>query len=464
MRALALLLTVAVPGAAVSAHAQDTQYEPTWESIDSRPLPEWFDEAKFGIFIHWGVYSVPAWGPKGRYAEWYWNHMQNKEGETWKFHVENYGEDFKYPEFAPQFRAEMFKPDHWADIFDRSGAKYVVLTSKHHEGYCLWPSAESWNWNSVDVGPGRDLCGELTEAVRARGLRMGFYYSLYEWFNPIYRNDPERYVDQTMLPQMKDLVLRYEPDIVWPDGEWDHPDTLWRSTEFLAWLYNESPVREHVVVNDRWGRGIRSQHGGFYTTEYGHVGWGQDLAEQHKWEECRGIGKSFGFNRNEEIDDYATARELIRLLIAICNNGGNLLLNIGPTADGRIPVIMEQRLLEIGAWLEENGEAIYGTGRSPFPVLPWGCCTTKPGKLFLHVFEWPDDVLEVPGLKNEVTSAYLLTDPGTALDVTREGEHTVRVDLPEHMPNKDATVVVLEIEGTPDIDRAVFPAEEEPAG
>ncbi|HPX42406.1 MAG TPA: alpha-L-fucosidase, partial [Candidatus Hydrogenedentes bacterium] len=228
MRTTKCVLMVALAVAACAAFAQDAQYQPTWESVESRPLPGWYDHDKFGIFIHWGLYSVPSWGPKGRYSEWYWHDMQDKNGETWKFHVENYGEDFKYPDFAPQFRAEMFNPAHWAEIFERSGAKYVVLTSKHHEGFCLWPNAESWNWNSVDAGPGRDLCGELTDAVKARGLKMGFYFSLYEWFNPIYRSDPERYVEQHMLPQLKDLVLRYEPDIVWPDGEWDHPDTLWR--------------------------------------------------------------------------------------------------------------------------------------------------------------------------------------------------------------------------------------------
>lgn len=461
MQTTALVLTVAVVTAAFSAWAQDAaKYEPTWESVDSRPLPAWFDNDKFGIFIHWGVYSVPSWGPKGRYSEWYWHDMQDKNGETWKFHVENYGEDFRYTDFAPQFRAELFNPAHWAEIFERSGAKYVVLTSKHHEGFCLWPSMESWNWNSADAGPGRDLCGELTAAVKARGLKMGFYYSLYEWFNPIYRSDPARYVEQHMLPQMKDLVLRYEPDIVWPDGEWDHPDTLWRSTEFLAWLYNESPVRERVVVNDRWGKDCRSKHGGFYTTEYGQVGWGQDLGGRHKWEECRGIGKSFGYNRNEEIDDYATPTELIRMLISICNGGGNLLLDIGPTADGRIPVIMEQRLLALGDWLKDNGESIYGTGASPFPNLPWGRCTAKPGKLYLHVFDWPRGVLEVPGLKNEVKKAYLLTKPDAALAVTRAGERSVSVDVPEHMPDKDATVVVLEIEGEPDVDMSIHAAED----
>jgi len=341
--------------------AGEARYEPTWESLDSRPCPAWFDEAKFGIFIHWGVYSVPAWAPKGKYSEWYWHSMQDKSGPTWKFHVRTYGEDFKYQDFAPMFKAEMFDPDKWADLFVRSGARYVVLTSKHHDGFCLWPSAQSWNWNSVDVGPHRDLAGDLTKAVRARGLKMGFYYSFYEWFNPLYRSDPKRYVDEHMLPQLKDLVTRYQPSIVWPDGEWEHPSDLWRSTEFLAWLFNESPVRDDVVIDDRWGKGCRGRHGSFYTTEYGRGGKDQGLIEQHKWEECRGMGASFGYNRNEDVSDYRSATELVHLLIETVSTGGNLLLDIGPTADGRIPVIMQERLLEIGEWLKVNGEAIYGT-------------------------------------------------------------------------------------------------------
>jgi len=151
------------------------------------------------------------------------------------------------------FKAELFRPDEWADLFRKSGAKYIVLTSKHHEGFTLWPSAHSWNWNSVDIGPHRDLCGDLTASVKKAGLHMGFYYSLYEWYNPVYLNDFENYVDNHMIPQMKDLVMRYTPDIVWTDGEWDKPSKDWKSEEFLAWLYNESPVKQSVVVNDRWG-------------------------------------------------------------------------------------------------------------------------------------------------------------------------------------------------------------------
>jgi alpha-L-fucosidase len=157
-----------------AVQAQQKFYQPTWQSLNTRPIPAWYDQAKFGIFIHWGVYSVPAWGAKGKYAEWYWHDMQDHNGPAWKFHVATYGEKFKYQDFAPLFKARLFDPDRWADILERSGAKYVVLTSKHHEGFCLWPCPASWNWNAVDIGPHRDLAGDLTRAVRTHGRKMGF--------------------------------------------------------------------------------------------------------------------------------------------------------------------------------------------------------------------------------------------------------------------------------------------------
>lgn len=361
-----LLLSVAV-------NLSGQNYKPAWESLDKRPTPQWFEDSKFGIFIHWGVYSVPAWGPTGdsigvydKYAEWYWNKL-TVPGKVQKYftnyHLKTYGPNFKYQDFAPMFKAELFDPDQWASVFKESGAKYVVLTSKHHEGFTLWPSAQSWNWNSVDIGPHRDLCGDLSKAVKNQGLHMGFYYSLYEWFNPVYKTDLNSYVDNHMIPQLKDLVTRYSPDLVWTDGEWDKPSKDWKSEQFLAWLFNESPVKSSVVVNDRWGSETRSKHGGIYTTEYGLVGEkeGIDSGITHPWEECRGIGTSFGYNRTENLGDYSTEDQLIRLLITTVSAGGNLLLDIGPAADGTIPVIMQQRLLEIGKWLKTNGEAIYGT-------------------------------------------------------------------------------------------------------
>ena len=429
MKLAIVLIVIMICVLASFASTSEVRYEPTWESLDARPTPAWFDEAKFGIFIHWGVYSVPAWAPKGQYSEWYWQRMQNKDHPIWKFHVQTYGEDFKYQDFAPMFKAELFDPDQWADIFARSGAKYIVLTSKHHDGFCLWPSAESWNWNSVDVDPHRDLVGDLTNAVRARGLKAGFYYSFYEWFNPLYQSDPKRYVDEHMLPQLKDLVMRYQPSLVWTDGEWDHQSELWRSTEFLAWLFNKSPVRDEVAVNDRWGKGCRSSHGGFYTTEYGRVGGGKGLAERHKWEECRGMGASFGYNRNEDVSDYKSATELTHLLIETVSNGGNLLLDIGPTADGRIPVIMQERLTEIGEWLKVNGEAIYGT--KPWRVSSeqdFVAYTAKGRDVYAITLKWPGKELVLAEPKpSKNTEANMLGCPTPLEWSQKDGKMVIQV-------------------------------------
>jgi len=344
-----------------------THYQPTWESIDSRPTPAWFQDARFGIFIHWGVYSVPSFAPtdqKGQtpYAEWYWNSLTSKKLATVAFHDNTYGANFQYPEFAPMFKAELFDPDRWADVFQRSGAKYVVLTSKHHDGFALWPSADAdrdWSrpWNSVTAGPHRDLLGDLTDAVRRKGVRMGFYYSLYEWYNPLWLKDKPRYVTAHMHPQFKDAVTRYKPSIIFSDGEWDLTSDQWRSPELLAWLFNDSPCKDEVVIDDRWGKDTRHKHGGYYTTEYTA---GLDTGS-HPWEESRGMGLSYGYNRNEHLANYRTSRELILMLVDLVSRGGNLLLDIGPTADGRIPVIMEERLLQMGDWLRVNGDAIYGT-------------------------------------------------------------------------------------------------------
>ena len=345
-----------------------TRYQADWASLDSRPTPQWWLDAKFGIFIHWGPYSVPAFSKVGAYSEWYWMNLVNpkreKQGHTLtkNFHHKVYGEHFTYPDFVPMFTCELFDPVQWADIFQRSGAKYVVLTSKHHDGYTLWPSKEadkSWGrpWSSTNSGPGMDLLGALTNAVRKTDVKMGIYYSLYEWFNPLYTADVDLYVEKHMIPQFKDVVEKYAPSVIFSDGEWDHPHTTWKSTEVLAWLYNESASRNDVVINDRWGKETRHRHGSYYTTEYGS---GMPNAD-NPWEENRGMAHSFGYSRTENIEDYNSTQELLYMLIDIVSRGGNFLLDIGPTADGRIPVIMQERLLEMGKWLEVNGEAIYGT-------------------------------------------------------------------------------------------------------
>jgi len=384
-------------------------YQPTWESVDKRPTPDWFTEAKFGIFIHWGVYSVPAYAPvipgKLAYAEWYWHQMTEGrdnpkanaiETGTWAYQQKMFGPDYKYQNFAPQFRAQLFDPDQWAAIFAQSGAKYVVLTSKHHEGFALWPSnraSATWGrpWNAVEEGPKRDVLGDLSDAVRRKGLKMGYYYSLYEWYNPLWLTDKPRYIREHMFPQFKDLVTRYKPSIIFSDGEWELPSSDWHSPELLAWLFNESPVKDDVVVNDRWGSDTRHKHGGYWTTEYTPGMSGMD----HAWEESRGMGFSYGYNRAERLEDYHTGRELVIMLTDIVSSGGNLLLDIGPAADGTIPVIMQQRLHEIGDWLKVNGDAIYGT--KPWKVSRQWSIGEVPKVEYNSEFQTAYDVTKLAG-------------------------------------------------------------------
>lgn len=339
------------------------QYKPTWESLDTRPVPQWWSNGKFGIFIHWGVYSVPGYSKKGDYAEWYENGLRSGDSARIKYHKENFG-DRHYYDLVNDFHAELFNPDEWAKLIEASGAKYVVLTSKHHDGFCLWPSKEAdrdWGfpWNAVTAGPHRDLLGDLFKAIRKTSVHPGMYYSLYEWYNPLWLSDRKKYVSDHMWPQMKELINNYKPDVFWTDGEWDAPASTWKSQEFLAWLYNDSPVKNTVVTYDRWGSGIRFKHGEVYTPEYQ-----PDVDfEDHPWEESRGMGASYGYNRNEDSWDYNSAQSLVLQLIDKVSRGGNFLLDIGPDAHGKIPPIMQERLLQIGDWMHINSEAIYNTVR-----------------------------------------------------------------------------------------------------
>ncbi|WP_347160424.1 alpha-L-fucosidase [Pontibacter chitinilyticus] len=396
-----------------SIRLQAQTYEPAWESLDKRPTPDWWSDAKFGIFIHWGVYAVPAYAPvkevEGvyeKYAEHYENRLLTKNPLFMAHHKRYFGENFTYQDFAPLFKAEYFNPADWAALFEKSGAKYVVLTSKHHDGFCLWPSAQSPKWNSVEIGPHRDIIEELTEAVRKQGLHMGLYYSLLEWNHPLYKSATiDRWTTEHMIPQLKDLVTRYKPEVIFADGEWDYSSDSLRSEQFLAWLYNESPVKNTVAVNDRWGKETRSKHGGYYTTEYDLVHDKKGIGDkaQHPWEESRGIGTSYGYNRFETAIDYFTSKQLIDLLINKVSNGGNLLLDIGPRADGLIPVIMQERLLDMGAWLNVNGEAIYGTDAwQDMPKQQTGqntFFTVKGDDLYVLCTEWPQTPLTINGVR-----------------------------------------------------------------
>lgn len=335
------------------------KYDPTWESLDARPLPAWYDQSKIGIFIHWGVYSVPGFG-----SEWFWKSWTDGRERYVDFMNKNFKPGFSYQEFGSQFTAEFYNATHWANLFKRAGAKYVVLTSKHHEGYTLWPSRFAFSWNAQVVGPHKDILGQLAGAIRNEtDLKFGLYHSLYEWYNPLWINDnknnltTDEFVQYKTLPEMFEIVNTYKPEIVWSDGEWEAPDTYWQSKEFLAWLYNESPVKDTVVTNDRWGHETLCTHGGYYTCA---DRYNPGVLQPHKWENCMTLDKeSWGYRRDADIVDYLTPEELMTTIIETVSCGGNVLVNVGPTREGTIPPIQEERLEQMGEWLAINGEAIY---------------------------------------------------------------------------------------------------------
>ncbi|XP_074593785.1 alpha-L-fucosidase isoform X1 [Brevipalpus obovatus] len=455
MKSICGLLLIALICLISIDFASFTHYEPNWDSLDKRPLPEWYDDAKVGIFIHWGLFSVPAFG-----SEWFWWYWKGTEprSDYIRFMDENFKPNFSYPEFAPSFTARHFDPDQWGQLFRDSGAKYVVLTSKHHEGFTLWPSSTSWNWNSMDVGPKRDLIGDLAAAVRGYNLTFGLYHSLFEWFNPLYVKDKEnnfttRYfpVAKTM-PELTDLVLRYKPDVIWSDGEWDGPDSYWGSTKWIAWLYNESPVKDSVVINDRWARGTLCQHGGFLTCtdRYlpGHL-------MPRKWENAMTLDRnSWGYVSTSTLSDYVSFKELVDLVAKTVSLGGNILINVGPTSEGIIAPIMQERLKQLGNWLSINGEAIYKTkpwvhqndsfAQNVYYTQP----KSDPDVVFAIFMDWPaNDILELGSVAGDpfFTKVYQITPDASykTLDWAMKNEKMV---IKTQLFSENLTAWVLKIE------------------
>jgi alpha-L-fucosidase len=396
MSRLPLLLSLWVLLQALPLYA----WEATWESLDSRPLPSWYDEAKFGIFIHWGVFSVPSYG-----NEWFWEQWQQQHQHDYQAFV-NQTEipRFSYTDYAHRFDATLYNPQVWADAFSKSGAQYVVLTSKHHEGFCNWDSRSvpaTWNWNAMDIGPRRDLVGDLSKSVKAatspqtkRPLKFGVYHSLFEWFHPGYLADKKSnfttstFVDQKTMPELYDLVQKYQPELIWSDGDWEASSQYWKSTDFLAWYATHSPVASTAVWNDRWGNDATCKHGGYITCEDRYQ---PGKLVEKKWENALTVdATSWGFNRNASYTDYLTTEYFIHQLIETVALNGNMLLNVGPAADGTISPIFFERLFGIGEWLTVNGDAIYAT-------RPWKVCqketnvyyTTREDTLYAIVTAWP---------------------------------------------------------------------------
>lgn len=350
------------------------KFEETWESISQHQRPQWYDDCKLGIFIHWGLYSVPAWAEvtwelggepspeewftHNPYAEWYLNTIRIPGSPARIHHEKTYGKDFPYEKFADLFTCEKWDPKAWAELFREAGAGYVVLTTKHHDGFCLYPSQYT-DYNAMKLGPKRDLVGDLAKEVRAAGLKMGTYFSgLLDWTTHPYpridHNNDSHYAityefADYSLKQATELVDRYHPSLLWNDIGWPK-----KGREDLPWLfahyYNTVP---DGVVDDRWS----NTWSDYKTAEY--LTGTKSLTE--KWEMCRGLGLSFGYNQNEGPETVMSPHALVRLLVDCVSKNGNLLINIGPRADGTIPEIQESRLRALGAWMKEHGEAIYGT-------------------------------------------------------------------------------------------------------
>ena len=392
------------------------QFKATKNSVSQHEVPEWFHDAKLGIFIHWGLYSVPAFavvteknfaeiveteGPDAQfkanpYAEWYLNSLRIEGTETVRYHRETYGLDFSYDDFKDDFnkQVEQWDPAEMARLFKDAGAKYVVLVTKHHDGFLMWPSKHE-NPNKETYHASRDVVGELSTAVRKQDMRMGLYYSgLLDWsFNPEpitntaslinSGTNTGEYIDYANNHWIE-LIENYAPAILWNDIGYPTGTNIY---EIFAHYYNKHP---DGVINDRWiqypkwmkkamkvgficklvnwiikqyikkkGASMPTPgfHHDFVTPEYASF----NKIREKKWECTRGIGNSFGYNIQEKEEDYLSVEELVHLLVDIVSKNGNLLLNVGPMANGKIPDVQKNVLIGLGHWLKVNGEAIHGT-------------------------------------------------------------------------------------------------------
>jgi len=390
------------------------EYQPTRESVDRHAVPEWYHDAKFGIFIHWSLSCVPAFAPADKgdileilrnegtealfanqpYSEWYLNSLRIKGSPAHQHHAKTYGADFDYYRFADDFNQALadWNPAGWADLFQQVGAKYVVLVTKHHDGFLLWPS-EHPNPRMPGLHASRNVVKELTDEVKARGMRMGFYYSSpYDWTftekpitdlaSSLARIPSSRQYRDYVNAHWRELIDRYQPSVLWSDIGYPAGVNV---NELFAYFYNKTP---DGAVNERWAQssrllrtlvvipGIRKVidryaarlwlqgqttpagvHHDFVTPEYTTF---SEIREK-KWECVRGIGKSFGYTRQEKPDDFLSVAKLVRLLADIVSKNGNLLLNVGPMPGGEIPAVQVDRIRGVGAWLAVNGDAIYGT-------------------------------------------------------------------------------------------------------
>jgi alpha-L-fucosidase len=444
---LALVVAALSVTFCVTAFSQEIIGKPGESSQQRDTRMKWWREARFGMFIHWGVYSVPAGTYKGRQipsiGEWIMN--------TGKIPVA------EYKQFARQFNPVRYDPDAWVQLAKEAGMKYIVITSKHHDGFALFDSKAS-EWNVVDATPyGKDLLKPLSEACAKHGLKLGFYYSqAQDWNNPggaaagghwdrAQDGDMDTYIRNVAVPQVKEILSNYgKIAVLW----WDTPvDMTKQRADMLLPLTELQP---DIIMNNRLGG---SYGGDFGTPEQEIPATGTPGRD---WETCMTMNDTWGFKSYDQ--DWKSTETLIRNLVDIASKGGNYLLNVGPTCLGEIPEPSVQRLKEIGNWMKINGESIYATMASPFHRLPWGRCTKKlhdgGATLYLHVFNWPSDgKLLVPGLHNDVRSAWLLATDKTLK--TTAGDSGVLVEVPTERLDAIDTVVVLEVKGELNVEMAL---------
>ncbi len=444
-------------------HPDDDQTAHTgiWAEFQ-RPLPAWLPEAKLGIFIHWGAYSVPAWAePSGAlgavpedewfahnaYAEWYANTIRIPGSPAAEHHRQTY-QSAPYDDFLDAWTAEKFDPAGWAELFRAAGAQYVVPTTKHHDGIALWDAPGTGTRNTVHRGPHRDLVGELAEATRAAGLRFGVYYSGgLDWsisdFAPItngaevsgLRPSDNAYNCYALL-HVKDLIARYSPDVLWNDINW--PDSgkregAWSLHQLFTDFYAGNP---DGVVNDRWGQ----THWDYRTSEYDA---GTSVETETDWEQCRGLGFSFGYNQVEDESVVLSGHQLARLLGDIVSRGGRLLLNVGPTAAGEIPQIQQESLRSLGRWMDTMAGPIRSARRVDPAVArpsdkPWVRWLHTPDALVALVDQVGRTTLTFDTAAAQAGAAELVSgsgsvdiaDGGVALDVTRSADGPAAVRIP----------------------------------
>ncbi|MBC7772542.1 MAG: alpha-L-fucosidase [Pyrinomonadaceae bacterium] len=415
--------------------------EPAGSSIDHARMG-WWEDARFGMFIHWGLYAIPAGVWEGKSypgaAEWLMETAKITPGA--------------YEKIAPGFNPVKFNADEWVRLAKRAGQKYIVITSKHHDGFSLFDSKFS-SYDVMDATPfKRDIMKELAEACKREGITMCWYHSIMDWHHPDAKGERFPKYAEVLRNQVKELLTNYGPiGVMWFDGEWIGEWTEPQGKELYKLCRELQPG---VIINNRVGKGRSGMAGmskgdaagDFGTPEQEIPGTGFPGVA---WESCMTMNNTWGFHQNDH--DWKSVPTLIHMVIETASKGGNFLLNVGPTAEGLIPPESVQRLEAVGKWLEVNGESIYGTRASPFKKLVWGRCTSRPGRLYLHVFDWPKGGgLLIPGLKTDVRGAWLLSDPGAMLKVYRIGDD-VAVVVPKVAPDAVATVVVLDIAGEPEV-------------